>query len=53
MDSRWSSGSSNAAASSGPGTCPTDDAALTLDGGGEAAQGEGAHVLARAVVRLS
>jgi SprT-like family len=34
-------------------TCPTDGAALALDGAGEANEGEGVHVLAPAAVRLT
>ena len=34
-------------------TCPTGGAALALDGAGEAAEGEGVHVLAPAAVRLT
>jgi hypothetical protein len=34
-------------------SCPTDGAALTLDGGGEANEGEGVHLLAPAAVRLT
>jgi hypothetical protein len=34
-------------------TCPTDGAALALDGAGEAPESEGVHVLAPAAVRLT
>jgi hypothetical protein len=34
-------------------SCPTDGAALALDGAGEANEGEGVHVLAPAAVRLT
>jgi hypothetical protein len=34
-------------------TCPTDGAPLGLNGAGEAAEGEGVHVLAPAAVRLT
>jgi hypothetical protein len=34
-------------------SCPTDSAALALDGAGEASEGEGVHVLDPAAVRLT
>jgi hypothetical protein len=37
----------------GPPSCPSDGAALALDGAGEADEGEGVHVLAPAAVRMT